>query len=135
MMMSLLTGAATDGDMYQITVRATEKTTSGDDHRALSTETHVTVEVTDVNESGSVTLNRLQPEVGTAIMASLSDPTTRLRPSGDFLMTTTQLPSVGRGTSPRSPIPSLTLTTIGLMPPGKTVPTADTYTPHGDCVE
>ena len=63
-----------DRNMYQITVRATEKTTSGDDHRALSTETHVTVEVDDVNESGSVTLNRLQPEVGTQIMASLSDP-------------------------------------------------------------
>ena len=59
---------------YEITVRATEKTTSGDDHRALSTESHVTVVVDDVDESGSVTLNRLQPEVGTAIMASLRDP-------------------------------------------------------------
>ena len=64
----------TTDNFYQITVRATEKTTGGDDHRALSTETHVTVTVTDVNEDGTVTLNRLQPEVATPIMASLSDP-------------------------------------------------------------
>ena len=59
--------------MYQITVRATEQTTSGSDVRALSTETHVTVMVTDKNEDGTAAMNRLQPEVATAIKARLND--------------------------------------------------------------
>ena len=65
--------ANSEDNLYVITVRATETSTDGADERALSTETHVTVMVTDVNEDGSVKLNRLQPEVGTSIMASLSD--------------------------------------------------------------
>ena len=60
-------------NMYEITVRATEQTTSGSDVRALSTETDVVVEVTDKNEDGTAAMNRLQPEVGTAIKARLSD--------------------------------------------------------------
>ena len=62
------------GNTYEITVRATEQMTSGADTRALSTETRVTVTVTNVNEPGSVTLDRLQPEVGTEITATPSDP-------------------------------------------------------------
>ena len=61
-------------NMYQITVRATEQVTSGSDPRALSTEADYTIHVMDVNEPGSITLNRIQPEVGTEITASLSDP-------------------------------------------------------------
>ena len=103
---------------YEITVRATEKTTSGDDHRALSTETPVTVVVDDVNESGTVTLNRLQPEVGTAIMASLSDPDDGIDITGGFdddsdPNTTRNFPRLDMGTSRRSPILSLALKTIG----------------------
>ena len=65
----------TGGDnMYHITVRATEQMTGGTDHRALSSQTHVTVMVTDVNEPGALTMNRLQPEVGTVIAAILDDP-------------------------------------------------------------
>ena len=60
--------------MYQITVRATEQETEGADVRALSTETDVTVTVTDVDEDGTITLDILQPEVGTTITASLADP-------------------------------------------------------------
>ena len=60
--------------MYQITVRATEQSTSGSDPRALSTTADYTIEVVDVNEPGSITLNRIQPEVGTEITASLTDP-------------------------------------------------------------
>ncbi len=66
--------ATSSDNMYIITVRATEQRTEGADVRALSTETHVTVEVTDVPEPGMVTLTRLQPEVGTPIMAMVSDP-------------------------------------------------------------
>ena len=51
----------------------TEQTTGGADVRALSTETDVTVTVTDKNEDGSASMNRLQPEVATAIRATLSD--------------------------------------------------------------
>ena len=61
-------------NMYEITVRATEQVTEGADVRALSTETDLTVTVTNKEEPGTVTMNRIQPEVGTAITAILSDP-------------------------------------------------------------
>ena len=57
---------------YDITIRATES--SGDTNRALSTTKRFTVRVMDANEDGTVTLNWLQPEVGTEIMATLKDP-------------------------------------------------------------
>ena len=66
--------AATADNMYRITVRATEQETSGDDHRALSTETDITVVVTDAAEDGSLSLDLLEPEVGTRIIAQLEDP-------------------------------------------------------------
>ena len=71
---------ATDDDhnagmnTYEITVRATEQVTDGADVRALSTETDLTVMVTDVDEPGMVMMNRIQPEVGTPITAMLTDP-------------------------------------------------------------
>ena len=58
---------------YEATVRATEQETEGADVRALSTETDLTVMVTDKNEDGTAAMNRLQPEVGTLITAKLSD--------------------------------------------------------------
>ena len=63
--------AGKDND-YQITIRATEG--EGTTNRALSTESHYTVQVMNANEGGTVTMNWLQPEVGTPITASLSDP-------------------------------------------------------------
>ena len=68
---------------YQVTVRATEQETGGTDVRALSTETDVTVMVTDKNEDGSAAMNRLQPEVATAITARLSDVDTKDADSND----------------------------------------------------
>ncbi len=66
--------ATTEADrMYQITIRASEMR-SGSGGLALSTEAHFTVEVTDVNEPGVVTIDRIQPEVGTTLTASVSDP-------------------------------------------------------------
>ena len=65
---------APDDNMYHITVRASEMRASGYMGRALSTEVDVVVQVTNKNEMGTVTLNRLQPEVGTAIMAMITDP-------------------------------------------------------------
>ena len=64
--------SATRNNLYHITVRATE--TDGTTNRALSTEQHYTVEVINANESGSVTLDWIQPEVGTMMTAKLSDP-------------------------------------------------------------
>ena len=63
-----------DDNMYQITLRATEQMTGGPDDRAFTAESHFTVVVFDVNEPGELTMNRLQPEVGTPITATLSDP-------------------------------------------------------------
>ena len=60
-------------NMYHIVVRATEQTTSGADVRALSTETVVVVEVTNVNETGTASMNVLQPEVAWPVKARLSD--------------------------------------------------------------
>ena len=65
---------AAGNNLYKITVRASEMRGSGEMGRALSTEVDVTVQVTNRNEMGTVTFNRLQPEVGTAITATLSEP-------------------------------------------------------------
>ena len=62
--------APTDADKnnsYQVTVIATDT----DDN---ATTRNVTVSVTNVDENGSVTLSNLQPQVGTRVNASLSDP-------------------------------------------------------------
>ena len=63
-----------DDNMYQITIRASEMRESGRMDRALSTETHVTVEVTNEPEDGTVTIDLRQPEVGTPIRAKITDP-------------------------------------------------------------
>ena len=60
--------------MYKITIRATEMTPPIYMGRALSTETDITVSVTNVDEPGVVTLQWLGPEVGTPIRATLTDP-------------------------------------------------------------
>ena len=68
---------ATDesGDnIYEVTVRATEVLADGQDPPALWSELTVTVTVNDVNEDGSISLNRLQPQAGAVLTASFSDP-------------------------------------------------------------
>ena len=52
---------------YEVTVTAT-------DSSHLSTTITVTIEVLNVNEDGVVTLSQLQPQVDTAVTASLDDP-------------------------------------------------------------
>ena len=56
---------------YQITVSATEMS---DALPAKRTDIALTVEVANVDDPGELTLQWLQPEVGTAIMATLTDP-------------------------------------------------------------
>ena len=58
-------------NMYQITIRATER--SGTTNRALSTTQDFTVEVTNSEDDGVITFDRLQPEIGTEITAELRD--------------------------------------------------------------
>ena len=59
---------------YSITIRATEMRPAGATHRALSTETDIIVRVQNVEEKGEITLQWLEPEVGTDIQAQLEDP-------------------------------------------------------------
>ena len=59
-------------DTYQVTVRATEMTAVGGGP-ARAAELDVHIQVTNVNEGGSVSVKWLQPEVGTALPATLSD--------------------------------------------------------------
>ena len=63
----------TGGDgIYQVTVRATETTAVGGGPN-MAAELTVTVQATNSDEPGMVELNWLQPEVGTAITATLDD--------------------------------------------------------------
>ena len=65
---------AAETNMYKITLRSTEVRPPGETDRALSTELDLTIEVTNVDEEGVVTLQWLEPEVGTDIQAELTDP-------------------------------------------------------------
>ena len=55
-------------------MRAIASRASGDTGPAETVDTPVTVTVTDEDEKGEVVISWLQPEAGTAIMASLTDP-------------------------------------------------------------
>ena len=118
-----------EDNMYQITIRASEMRPSGSTDRALSTETHVTVEVTDKNEGGMVTFNLIQPEVGTPIMATLEDP------DGTPTLTGTDLGwdwYVSKVTNPIADAPNHWALATGSVDGADTATT--TYTPAGDRV-
>ena len=67
--------AAVAGDnVYEVTIRATEMLVEGQDPPALFSVLYVTVTVEDVNEAGTISLDRLQPQAGAALTASYSDP-------------------------------------------------------------
>ncbi len=66
-------GVAGD-NYYRVTIRATEIRGSGQTGRALSSETNVVVQVENVDEPGVITLNLLEPEADSQIMATLTDP-------------------------------------------------------------
>ena len=67
-------GATENDNVYDIVVRAIASRAPGDTGPAETVDTTVAVTVTDVDEDGDVTISLLQPEVGIAIMASLTDP-------------------------------------------------------------
>ena len=63
-------------NVYQVTVSATEVRNNRPDNTlpAKRTDIDLTITVMNVDERGEVELNWLQPEVGTPIMATLTDP-------------------------------------------------------------
>ena len=68
----LMTSGALDYESkssYTVTVTATDD----DETKPLSSETTVTIMVTDVKEPGTVTLNPAQPSIGTEITATVTD--------------------------------------------------------------
>ena len=60
--------AGTDNNTYVVMVQAS------DGGAAATAMEEVTIEVTNVDEPGTVTLSTLQPQLGVAIMATLADP-------------------------------------------------------------
>ena len=67
-------GADAGGNTYSIVIRAIASRFSGDTGPAETVDTTVIVTVEDVDELGKVVLSWLQPEVGTEITASSTDP-------------------------------------------------------------
>ena len=114
-------------NMYQITVRATEERKLGVTGRALSTESHITVEVINVDEPGVVELSWLQPEVGTEITAEVTDPDGVTHP-------TVSLSPDGSGTLPTSLMPDPMDDTDWDVATGLGNDEA-IYTPHGERAE
>ena len=69
------TATATASDnVYIIVIRAIASRDSDDTGPAETVDTPVAITVTDVDEKGEVVISWLQPEVGIAITASLTDP-------------------------------------------------------------
>ena len=66
--------AVAGNNVYDIVIRAIASRAPGDTGPAETVDTQVTVTVTDEDEDGEVVISWLQPEVGIAIMASLTDP-------------------------------------------------------------
>ncbi len=120
---------------YQVTIRASEQETSGSDPRALSTETDVTVVVTDVNEPGTVSMNRIQPEVATPIMAMLDDKDGVLLMAGTVAAGTDDEVILGwQWYVSKVSNPDPNAENHWVIATGEN-PTTNTYTPAGDRVE
>ena len=66
--------ATANDNVYDIVVRAIASRLAGDTGPAETVDTPVAVTVTDMDEAGEAVISWLQPEVLTAIMASLTDP-------------------------------------------------------------
>ena len=119
-------GAITDpGNVYRITVSATEIRNNRPDNTlpAKRTDIDLTITVTNVDEPGVVKLEWLQPEVGTMITATLTDPD---NPDGTF----TGAPPSYVWTVSKVADPDVE-TSFHWNPATGTGNTGDTYTPAG----
>ena len=63
-----------ENNQYVVTVKATEMHPEGSDELALSDMKTITVIVTDEEEAGTITLDRVLPQTGADLEASLTDP-------------------------------------------------------------
>ena len=118
---------AADNNVYNITLRATEAMAIGGGPKK-SAELDVTVTVEDRNEPGEVMLQWLQPEVGTEIMATVTDP------DGEVTSLTWQWYQAKVGTPNQKPNPDPT--TLGnewvVIDVSDSNDGTATYTPQGD---
>ena len=140
-------GALEDGtpnnNVYIVTVRATETTAVTDrlddePNPNMAAELSVMVQVTNSDEDGTVELNWLQPEVGTAITASISDPDGEV-PSESWTWYRSKVSNPNRSPSIDNTDTAFIsewemITTISgnPVPTDVTVLDNDTYTPQGD---
>ena len=85
---------------YEVVVMATERRASGNAGPAKSNSTAVKVMVMNVNEPGAVTMEWRQPEVGTQISATVTDP--------DVTATATLTVSVWQWDVSKVQVPSIT---------------------------
>ena len=67
-------GEAAGLNTYEVIVRASETLAENQDPPARFSDLAVTVTVQNVEEPGSISLNRVQPQAGTPLIATLSDP-------------------------------------------------------------
>ena len=65
---------AAGNNRYLVTIRASEMLAAGQAPPAKSSMLYVIVNVEDVDEPGMITLNRIQPQAGATLTATLSDP-------------------------------------------------------------
>ena len=66
--------AVVTDNVYEVTIRATEMLAQGQSPPAKTSTLRVEVTVKDVDEPGSISLDRLQPQAGAELTASMSDP-------------------------------------------------------------
>ena len=59
---------------YSITIVAADSNTQAEGRTPMSSSRDVTIKLTDVKEGGTVSYDQVQPQVGVALTASLSDP-------------------------------------------------------------
>ena len=115
---------------YQITVSATEMSAA---LPAKRTDLSLTVIVGNANDTGEVTLQWLQPEVGTLIRATLTDPDGGITGTSTWTWYTSKVadPEVGTDFHWNS----VTDTSLITQPPGTGRKTVSAYTPAGDTVD
>ena len=132
-----------DNNVYIVTVRATEMTAVTDrlddePNPNMAAELSVMVQVTNSDEDGTVELNWLQPEVGTAITASISDPDGEVTGESwtwyrSKVSNPNRSPSIDNtDTAFISEWEMITPISGNPVPTGVTVLDDDTYTPQGD---
>ena len=115
---------------YQITVSATEMS---DALPAKRTDIALTVIVGNADDTGEVTLQWLQPEVGTLIRATLTDPDGDISGISTWTWYTSKVADPEVGTDFHwNPVTDTSLIT---QPPGTDEKTVSAYTPAGDTVD